>query len=361
MRLVVTGGGTGGHLFPGIAVAEGILERYPQGKVMFIGTDRHIDNKALAGKPFKVVALASQAIKGKSLLRKVRALMQVPVSVVQAMGMLRRFRPDLVFGVGGYVTGPVLLAAKLLGIRTVIHEQNSIPGLANRLLGRIVDRVFLSLPGSERYFPAAKTVLSGNPVRKELIARAAAESRQRPTDAKITLLVLGGSQGAHAVNQLVVDAVAKLAEINRLAIIHQTGIHDAEWVRTRYNALGCKARVDDFISDMATVYAEADCIVSRAGATTLAEITVFGKPALLIPYPYAADDHQRHNAAYLAEHDAALVCNEQELSAEKLAGLMADLVADAGRRQRMAARARELAKPEATGTIIHECMALVGA
>lgn len=358
MRLVITGGGTGGHLFPGIALAEGMLQRFPQGKVMFIGTDRHLDNQALANKPFTVVALASRALKGRSLLRQFGALVQVPVSVWQAMRLLRQFKPDLVFGVGGYVTGPVLLAARLLGIRTAIHEQNSIPGLANRMLGRIVDRVFVSLPGSEGYFPAAKVRLAGNPVRRELLARA--QETAAPHE-RLTVLVLGGSQGARAVNRLVVEAVGLLAEKNRLNIIHQTGIHDAEWVKSGYNAAAVAARVEPFIRDMATVYSEADLIVSRAGATTLAEVTIFGRPAVLIPYPYATDDHQRHNARYLAEHGAALMADEAELTGAKLAGMLAGLLADSAKRGRMAAQARELGRPAATETIINECLALAGA
>lgn len=358
MRLVITGGGTGGHLFPGIALAEGVLQRFPQGEVMFIGTDRHLDNQALANKPFTVVALASRALKGKSLLGQLAALLQVPVSVWRAMQLLRRFKPDLVFGVGGYVTGPVLLAARILGIRTAIHEQNSIPGLANRMLGRIVDRIFVSLPGSEGFFPAAKVRLVGNPVRRELLARAAESAAPSETP---TVLVLGGSQGARAVNRLMVEAVAKVAQKNRLNIVHQTGIHDAEWVRAGYNAAGVSARVEPFIADMAAVYGEADLIVSRAGATTLAEITVFGRPAVLIPYPYAADDHQRYNARYVVEHGAALMADEAALTAEKLAAMLCDLLADAAGRRQMAARARELGRPAATETIINECLALAGA
>ena len=358
MRLVITGGGTGGHLFPGIALAEGMLQRMPQGKVMFIGTDRHLDNQALANKPFSVVALASRALKGKSLLGQLGALVQVPVSVWRAMRLLRGFKPDLVFGVGGYVTGPVLLAARLLGIRTAIHEQNSIPGLANRMLGRIVDRIFVSLPGSEGFFPAAKVRFSGNPVRRELLARA--QETVAPQE-RLTVLVLGGSQGARAVNRLVVEAVGRLAEKNRVHVIHQTGIHDAEWVRAGYNAAAVSARVEPFISDMAAVYSAADLIVSRAGATTLAEVTIFGRPAILVPYPYAADDHQRHNARYLAEHGAALMATEAELTGEKLAAMLAELLADSEKRRLMAARARELGRPAATETIINECLALAGA
>lgn len=358
MRLVITGGGTGGHLFPGIALAEGMLQRFPQGAVMFIGTDRHLDNQALANKPFQVVALASRALKGKSLLGQIAALVRVPVSIVAAMRMLRQFKPDLVFGVGGYVTGPVLAAARLLGIPTAIHEQNSIPGLANRMLGRIVDRVFVSLPGSERFFPATKVRLSGNPVRRELLARA--QESATPHE-RLTVLVLGGSQGAQAVNRLMVDAVGQLAEKNRINIVHQTGISDAEWVRAGYNAAAVAARVEPFISDMATVYGEADLIVSRAGATTLAEITVFGRPAILVPYPYAADDHQRHNARYLAEQGAAVMADQAELNAAKLAGMLAELLADEGQRRQMAARAKALGRPQATETIINDCLALAGA
>lgn len=363
LRLVITGGGTGGHLFPGIAVADEVLAGFPGSEVLFIGTGREIDRRALADKPYRQAALTGSGLKGISWRGRLASLARLPVGLWQAWRLLRGFKPDLVLGVGGYVTGPVLLAAKLMGITTGIHEQNSVPGLANRLLGRFVDLVFLSLPGSEIGFPAAKTRLVGNPLRPELLAaaqRVAAES-DREAGQELNLLILGGSQGAHRVNQLILEALEGLAgEGMALRVVHQTGSRDLAMVTERYRQMGIKARAEAFIADMAPVYAGADLVVSRAGATTLAELALFGKPAVLIPYPYAADDHQRLNAEIMARHGAAVVLIEAELTGPILAAGLRGLLADRERRQKMAVRARELANPDAAHEIIRESRALAG-
>ncbi|MEJ2033634.1 MAG: glycosyltransferase, partial [Deltaproteobacteria bacterium] len=200
IRMIVTGGGTGGHLFPGIAVAETMLARQPGSEILFVSTDRQVDRRALRDRPFLAVAARGQGLKGKTIWGRLRALIQMPLALAESLNTVRRFRPQLVFGVGGYVTGPVVLAARLLGVATCIHEQNSVPGLANRWLGRLVDRIYLSIPGSEKYFPSDRTVLTGNPVRRELLAATGKAEAA-------TLLVLGGSQGAHRVNTLVVEAL----------------------------------------------------------------------------------------------------------------------------------------------------------
>lgn len=359
MRVMVTGGGTGGHLFPGIAVAEDFLARFPEGKVMFVGTDRQIDGKALAQRSFERVSIKSQGLKGKSLLSKVRSLLLLPWSLIQAAAIVRRFRPALVLGVGGYVTGPVVLAAKFMGISTCVHEQNSVPGVTNRLLGKLVDRIFISIPGSENYFPAQKTVLTGNPVRRELLIRAEEKGTKRQHEGA-TLLVLGGSQGAHRVNKLVTEALAVFSELPKgLRVIHQTGRQDEEWVRDTYAGLGLSARVEAFFDDMATVYHEADLVISRAGATSLAEITVLRKPAILIPFPFAAENHQEKNGQYLVNGGAARMFLEKDLTAEKLGKEIFSLLRDKDLREKMASRAGKLAKPRATETIVDECLALM--
>lgn len=360
LRMIVTGGGTGGHLFPGIAVAEAVLERFPGSEVLFVGTERLIDRKALAGRRFGVTSIRARALKGRGLVDKLRGLLQVPLSVIEAMRVIKGFRPLLVLGVGGYVTGPVVLAARLLGLATAIHEQNSVPGLANRLLGRLVDRVLISIPGSEGYFPAGRCVLSGNPVRRDLLARAEAEAGK---ELGASLLVLGGSQGAHRVNTLVVEALGRLAgELPEgFRVIHQTGTGDEEWVRERYRELGLSAEVAAFFDDMARIYSEAGLVVSRAGATSLAEMTVFGRPAILIPYPYAADDHQAGNGRYLVDGGAAVVYRENELDGATLAVAIGGLMRDRKQRQRMGRRARQLARPRATVAIVDELLGLVTA
>ncbi|MCK9294904.1 MAG: undecaprenyldiphospho-muramoylpentapeptide beta-N-acetylglucosaminyltransferase [Desulfobulbaceae bacterium] len=355
--MIVSGGGTGGHLFPGIAVAEAFLDRYPGSRVLFVGTGRQTDARVLANRKFETATISSQGLKGKSLAQRLAALLQLPLSTLSALRLLRKFRPQLVLGVGGYVTGPVLVAAKMLGIATCIHEQNSVPGMANRKLGRLVDRIFLSIPGSERYFAPGKWVMTGNPLRRELTA-AAEEKREKKTE--LTLLVLGGSLGAHRVNTLMVGAMAILQNsAAQLRVIHQTGRDDEQMVAGRYKELGLRAEVAAFFTDMAGLYRRADLVVSRAGATTLAEITAFGLPMMLIPYPFAADDHQRKNGEYLVQGGAALMFTQEELTEQRLAGEISALLADEQRRRQMGQAARELARPEATAEIVKQCERLM--
>ena len=293
------------------------------------------------------------------LSAKLMTVLQLPASIISALGIIRRYKPDLVFGVGGYVTGPVILAARLLGIPCGIHEQNSVPGLANRLLGKIANKIFVSLPGSETYFPAGKTIFSGNPVRKELLAAAAkprAADKEHPT-----LLVLGGSQGAHRVNMLVIEALA--AQQSKLppgfTVLHQTGPHDEETVRNRYASLGIRAQVAAFFDNMAGLYQQANLVVSRAGATTLAELMIFQKPAILIPFPYAADDHQEKNGRYLVEHDGARMFIEAELTAQALGEEIIMLIDNAKQRLELAANIGSLARPHATETIVQHCLGML--
>lgn len=355
--MIVSGGGTGGHLFPGIAVAEAFLDRYPGSRVLFVGTGRQTDARVLANRKFETATISSQGLKGKSLAQRLAALLQLPLSTLSALRLLRKFRPQLVLGVGGYVTGPVLVAAKMLGIATCIHEQNSVPGMANRKLGRLVDRIFLSIPGSERYFAPGKWVMTGNPLRRELTA-AAEEKREKK--AGLTLLVLGGSLGAHRVNTLMVGAMAILQNsAAQLRVIHQTGRDDEQMVAGRYKELGIRAEVAAFFTDMAGLYRRADLVVSRAGATTLAEITAFGLPMMLIPYPFAADDHQRKNGEYLVHGGAAVMFRQEELTEQRLAEEISALLADEQRRRQMGQAARRLARPEATAEIVKQCERLM--
>lgn len=359
-RILIAGGGTGGHLFPGIAMAEAIVNRFPDSKIMFIGTGRQIDAMALRHRSFATATIACQGLKGKGLLSQLDTLVRLPASLLAAARIIRRFKPELVFGVGGYVTGPVILAARLLGIPCCIHEQNSVPGLTNRLAGRLAQRVFLSLPGSEAYFPATKSICSGNPVRQELID-AAAKERPAADGLRPTLLILGGSQGAHRVNMLILEAVERTRSIlpPGLAIIHQTGADDEHQVRQQYEKLGVKARVAAFFQDMAEIYGAADLVVSRAGATTLAELMIFKKPAILIPFPYAADDHQAKNGQYLVEHGAARMLIERGLTGLELGRQIVDLLHDRDRLDKLAAAMAGLARPEATQTIVEECLKLM--
>ena len=359
VRMIISGGGTGGHLFPGIAVAEGVLRRFPGAEMLFVGTERQTDARVLANRSFDVTSISCLGLKGKGGLARLKALVRLPFSLLQALSIMKRFRPALVLGVGGYVTGPVLLAAKLKGIATCIHEQNSVPGMANRALGKFVDRVFLSMPGSEQYFLVGKRVLTGNPVRGELLRLA--ELRKKENADNLTLLVLGGSLGARRVNSLVTEALAAMKEDlpKGFRVIHQTGSHDEEQVRKRYEKDGISCKVSAFFTDMVAVYAKADLVVSRAGATSLAEMTVLGKPMILIPYPYAADNHQEKNGRWLVNGGAARMLVEKDLSAEQLKEEIKELLASAEKRKGMAKAARQIGRSDATDRIVDECLLLM--
>jgi UDP-N-acetylglucosamine--N-acetylmuramyl-(pentapeptide) pyrophosphoryl-undecaprenol N-acetylglucosamine transferase len=360
IRLIVTGGGTGGHLFPGISLAQAMMGAYPSCEVLFIGTERKVDRTTLNSLGFTTTTIKSQGIKGKNFLSIIKALFQQPIAFWQAAKIIRKFKPDLVFGVGGYVTGPVILASRLLGVTTCIHEQNSIPGLTNKLLGHIANKIFVSLPGSEKYFPKQKTILSGNPVRSNIIK----ESRKPKTTSEqepFTLLILGGSQGARRLNSLMLEAAEN--SLSKLSpppiIIHQTGGLDEDTVRMKYAELGLNARVQAFYSDMAEIYSQADLIISRAGATTLAELTVFQKPVILVPFPYAADNHQEINGRYLVEAGAGIMFRQEDLTGEILGTEIKRLLDNREILADMSKKSGMVSKPEATETIINACMKLI--
>ena len=358
-RLLLTGGGTGGHLFPAVATAEQLSSRLPESAILFIGTDRRLDRRHLERCGFAVRTIHSYGLKGKRPLELLKALAVLPVSLIEACWQILRFRPDVVCGVGGYVTGPVVAAAWLLRRPTVIHEQNSVPGLANRQLGRLVDRICISLPDSARFFPAGKTQLTGNPVRRPIL-----DARQRcvhPAGDTKTLLVLGGSQGAHRVNELVSEAlIARAESLPGFRVVHQTGPADEQWVGQRYRQAGVDCQVAAFFNDMAEVYRQADLVVSRAGATTLAEISVLGLPAILIPYPHAADDHQQRNARWYANSGGAMMFAERELTAEQLGELITQLLVDRQRLQQMSTAMAGLGIADAADRIVDICLAVAG-
>jgi UDP-N-acetylglucosamine--N-acetylmuramyl-(pentapeptide) pyrophosphoryl-undecaprenol N-acetylglucosamine transferase len=355
IRFLLTGGGTGGHLFPAIAAAEELCDRLPGSQVMFIGTKRKIDTTSLARYGYTVRSIDCYGLKGKSFLHLMKAVLALPLAFLQSLRIIHAYRPDVVLGVGGYVTGPVIAAAKLLGKRTVIHEQNSIPGLANRKLGVLAEKICLSLPQSVVYFPRRKTVLTGNPVRKPLLQLGVLRQREM-AKAKKTLLVLGGSQGARGLNKLVTEALCRHGLTIPFRIVHQTGTADCDDVRQQYLESGIDCRVEPFFHDMVEIYQEADLLVSRAGATTLAEIAVLGLPAFLVPYPYAADNHQQKNAEYYVDGGGCRSCTEKQLTGKQLAENIEELLKNDTLRSTMADKMRGLAVPEAASRIIDVCL-----
>lgn len=356
IRLLLTGGGTGGHLFPAVATAQQFRKHFPATEVLFVGTRRKVDTGSLDRYGFKSESIRCYGLKGKNPLELLKAIAALPLSYYQALKIIKRFRPNILMGVGGYVTGPVVAAGKNCGVPVVIHEQNSVPGLANRKLGRIADRVCLSLPGSGAQFPADKITYTGNPVRSTILELATNTKANR--HAKKTLLILGGSQGARAVNTLVSEALSIFSEktLSTMRVIHQTGDRDAEQVREIYRKIGIEALVEPFFTSMEEIYGKADLLISRAGATTLSEIAVLGKPVVLIPYPYAADNHQEKNGEYYVAGGGALQYREKELVAKQLAEKVEQLLTDEKTRGKMGKAMRKLAFPDAAERIVACCL-----
>ena len=354
----MAGGGTGGHLFPGIAVAEEFLRRDQGAEILFVGTGRPVEAEVLGRRNLQCRSITAAGLKGKGLWGRIRSLAALPVGLFQSLTVIAGFKPDLVLGVGGYVSGPVGLAASLLGKLTAIHEQNSIPGMTNRLLGRFVDLVFISFDSSRLFFPPAKTHLTGNPIRAE-ITTAAAEAEYGPKK-DFTLLVIGGSQGARAINHAAVGAIRILAGRGRAPrLIHQTGTADLEQVRSDYNGLPVDAEVRAFIQDMERAYAQADLVISRAGALSVAELAAMGRPAVFVPLPTAADNHQEHNARWLVEAGAAEMIRQSELTPQSLAGVIERLRKNPESLREMARRSSEAARPDAVRMIVDICQSFI--
>jgi UDP-N-acetylglucosamine--N-acetylmuramyl-(pentapeptide) pyrophosphoryl-undecaprenol N-acetylglucosamine transferase len=288
----------------------------------------------------------------------VRGLMRLPRALWQARRVVRQFAPDAVIGVGGYASGPVVLMARLRGVPTAICEQNSIPGLTNKILGRVVRAVFVSFERTRRFFKPKKTVVSGNPVRREIVQRLlgeAAAAPPGPTDS-VQVLISGGSLGAVAVNDLAAEALIALTRETPMSIVHQTGDKGLDATVKRYADAGVTADCRAFITDMAGAYQRADLIICRAGATTVAELAIIGKPAVFIPYPFAADNHQEVNARDMADAGAALMFKQSELTGPALADALRPLVTDAARRAEMGTRMKALARPGAAATVIDWCV-----
>jgi UDP-N-acetylglucosamine--N-acetylmuramyl-(pentapeptide) pyrophosphoryl-undecaprenol N-acetylglucosamine transferase len=363
VKLVVAGGGTGGHLFPGIAVAEEFLARDKKNEALFVGTEHGIEARILPRLGFRLAIISATGIRGKSGFSQIKGLAMLLYGYAQARQILKEFRPDRVLGVGGYASGPVVLAAGGMRIRRFIHEQNAIPGFTNKFLARFSEEVFVSLEESEQFFPGEKTLLTGNPIRKEILAAFAQENNDAQHAARSTqhdpfrLLVFGGSAGAHSINQALVAALPLLSRYReRLVITHQTGENDLAEVREGYGRMGFRAEAIPFIDNMAAAYGFADLIVCRAGATTVAEVTACGKPCIFIPYPYAVDDHQRRNAEALLKKGAGFMLLDRELSGESLAQLIMDLIDNPERIAEAGRNARNLARLDAARVIVDEML-----
>lgn len=348
MRVLIAGGGTGGHVFPAIAVAQAIVADAGS-QVLFAGTERGLEARAVPAAGFAIEFVRVSGLKRMGVLGRLRGLALLPVAFVDSWRIISRFRPDVVLGVGGYASGPIVGCAWLRGIATAICEQNSVPGVTNRLLARLVPAVLASFDVSKHYFAGDRFHLVGNPVRAALVA----PRKETYADDPVRVLVLGGSQGARPLNERLPAGFAlAIKQGQQITIVHQAGANDVDKVRAAYAALGVSADVRGFIDDMAAVYAASDLVVSRAGATTCAELTVLGLPSVLIPFPQAADDHQTVNARALVEAGAAVLLPQSELTPERLAAALAPLMTDDGTQlQRMADAARALGRPDAAAQV----------
>ena len=365
--LLIAGGGTGGHLYPGIAVARELLARMPDATVTFVGTASGIESRVVPREGFTLDVIRSAGLKGKSVQSLARGLGLLPFSALDAWNVLTRRRPSLVIGVGGYSSGPVVALARLRGIPTLLMEQNAMPGLTNRVLAQITSAAAVTYEESIPYF-GGRAFIAGNPVRSEFFEPASAEpstGQQEVYDehgappGAARVLVFGGSQGAHAINLAMVEAAPRLAAATpRLAITHQTGERDLEMVRDGYRRAGLEARVEPFLFAMDREMKAAAVVVCRAGATTLAELMAAGRASVLIPLPTATDDHQRKNAEALVRQGAARMVEQRELTGERLAGELLALAADEEQRNAIGARARALARPDAARLIVDKVIAL---
>ena len=353
MRVLIAGGGTGGHVIPALAIARELKSRYGA-EVMFVGTARGMENRLVPQAGFGLMRVKVGALKNVSAITRMRTLFDLPRAVVDARKIIKVFAPDVVVGVGGYASGPAMAAAVLMHIPTLAFEPNYVPGFANKIVGHRVSAAAVHFEQTQKYFNNAQVV--GVPVRSEFFKVPAAVSNRPPT-----LLIFGGSQGAQAINQAMTAAAPDvLRQIPALRIIHQTGERDYNDVLAAYKKSGIPAEVSAFIDDMPAAFAQADLLLCRSGASTVAEITAAGKPAIFVPFPRAADDHQRRNAEAIVQGGAAMMVAQQELTPERLAQVVTELFGDRKRLKEMSERSRALSHHDAAGRVAQMVADLAG-
>ncbi|HXU36152.1 MAG TPA: undecaprenyldiphospho-muramoylpentapeptide beta-N-acetylglucosaminyltransferase [Blastocatellia bacterium] len=355
MRVIIAAGGTGGHIFPGVAIAREFKERDESTAILFVGTARGLESKIVPRAGFDLELIKVGALKGVSVFERTKSLGELPPSFLAARRILKRFKPDVVIGVGGYSSGPTLLMAALSRIPTMVVEPNAMPGFTNRVLARFVDAAALSFGDAQKYF-RSRGVVTGNPVRVDF---ARLPKKQRGD--KIHVLIFGGSQGAQAINNAVIGALPALASRKaRLSFTHQTGERDYETVRLGYAAAGFDdVDVRPFIDDMADQYARADLLICRSGATTVAEVAAAGKAAIFIPFPFATDDHQRRNAEAFVRVGAGRMILQRDLSPGRLAGELNQLIDDPTEIDRIENASRGLAITDSTERAVDLAMRII--
>jgi len=357
LKIIFAGGGTGGHLFPALAVADEVRKRHPKASIGFMGSRRGIENRLVPPTGYPLRTLPLSGMKGASLAGRLRALTEAGVAVIRCAWWMLRSRPDLVIGTGGYSSGPAVMAAAALGIKTVALEQNHFPGATNRFLARWVDRICLPSEAARKRLRGGG-VVTGNPVRAEF-----EHIGDLPGGEALSVLIFGGSRGAHSINLAVMQSLAAMAAMpSPPHLVHQAGAEDEDEVRAAYESTYPAGRfeVHRFLDDMPLRLAHADFVICRAGASTLSELAAAGRPALLVPYPHAADDHQRHNAEAVAAAGAAVVVSDRELDGSRITETVEMIAGDPDRLRNMGAAAKKLAVPGAAGRITDVLDELLG-
>lgn len=361
MRVLFAGGGTGGHIYPAVSMARGILERWPDSRILFVGGTRGLESDIIPAEGFQIELIPASGLKRALTFENLRTIGRAGLGIVRSFHIVRRFSPDIVIGTGGYVCGPVVLSAALLGIPTMIHEQNTFPGFTNRLLARFVHKIATSFEESAKHFPnPSKVVVTGNPVRKDVVTarRDVARSRLGVPDGAVVVLVFGGSQGSQTLNRAVIGAAGELTKNKDILVILQTGKGQYDKVvaqlsdaaikpMTGERAEGPGIMVRPYIYDMPEMLAAADLVVSRAGAGTLSEITVRGLPAILVPHPYVPDNVQEKNARVLERAGAAKVILDRDMTGEALAKAVLSIIGSPSTMRDMALASKRLGVPDA--------------
>ena len=371
----MAGGGTGGHLFPAIAIAEAFLEKNADNDILFVSTGNIFEKNVLARQGLNLECIPAEGMKGMGIWRQIKALVKIPKGIHISLKIIEKFNPDMVFGVGSYASCPIILAARIRNIPVVIHEQNILPGITNRVIAPMAKRVYVSFPETRFRIHPSKVRFTGNPVRKQILAIAEtfpqreslAESPRildgyalSSPDRPFTVGIIGGSQGAHAINLAVVQALPFLRDRSSYHFIHQTGPADVQMVQDAYQRYGISNTVQPFFDDMSDCYMKSHLVICRSGATTVAEITAIGIPAIFIPFPYAADNHQALNACSLVQANAAEMVLESRLTGELLAERIQQLSSNLTTLHRMADCAHRLGNPLAARSIVEDCYALLG-
>jgi UDP-N-acetylglucosamine--N-acetylmuramyl-(pentapeptide) pyrophosphoryl-undecaprenol N-acetylglucosamine transferase len=362
MRVIIAGGGTGGHLFPGLAVAEELKGRDASAEIIFVGTELGIEARVVPREGYPIKFLRAEGLVGVSFARKIKAIAKMVLSVIDSYRIIKTVNPDIVIGVGGYASGAIVFLSFLKSVPTMILEQNSVPGLTNKVLGKFVDTVCITYQESASFFPREKTFLTGNPIRTYILKGNAEAGRKLFSldPGLFTVFAFGGSSGARSINTAMVEALNHLHDLkDKIQFLHQTGPKDYEKVREAYRMAGFKGTIAPFIYQMGEAYAVADVVVSRAGATTLAELTALGKPAILVPYPFAAGNHQELNARRLREIGAAKMIPDRELQGETLANTIREIYMNGTLRTEMQRNSKSVGRTEACAKVVDIAMSLI--